>query len=125
MMVLRTGIDILEIERLSTLSLSIRDRFLNRVFTPREIAEAQGNWETLAGRFAVKEAVAKALGTGIGAVGWKSIEIQRGANGEPILKLGEKAAEEAQAQGLQTWSVSISHSKGLAVAVVVATGEKR
>jgi holo-[acyl-carrier protein] synthase len=125
MMVLRTGIDILEIERLSTLSLSIRDRFLNRVFTPREIAEAQGNWETLAGRFAVKEAVAKALGTGIGAVGWKSIEIQRGANGEPILKLVEKAAEEAQAQGLQTWSVSISHSKGLAVAVVVATGEKR
>jgi holo-[acyl-carrier protein] synthase len=125
MMVLRTGIDILEIERLSTLSLAIRDRFLNRVFTPREIAEAQGNWETLAGRFAVKEAVAKALGTGIGAVGWKSIEIQRGANGEPILNLVEKAAEEAQAQGLQTWSVSISHSKGLAVAVVVATGEKR
>jgi len=125
MLVLRTGIDILEIERLSTLSLSIRDRFLNRVFTPREIAEAQGNWETLAGRFAVKEAVAKALGTGIGAVGWKSIEIQRGANGEPILNLVEKAAEEAQAQGLQTWSVSISHSKGLAVAVVVATGEKK
>jgi holo-[acyl-carrier protein] synthase len=125
MMVLRTGIDILEIERLSTLSLAIRDRFLNRVFTPREIAEAQGNWETLAGRFAVKEAVAKALGTGIGAVGWKSIEIQRGANGEPLLNLLEKAAEEAQAQGLQTWSVSISHSKGLAVAVVVAAGEKK
>lgn len=124
MMVLRTGIDILEIERLSTLSLAIRDRFLNRVFTPREIAEAQGNWETLAGRFAVKEAVAKALGTGIGAVGWKSIEVQRGANGEPLLNLMEKAAEEAQAQGLQTWSVSISHSKGLAVAVVVAAGEK-
>jgi holo-[acyl-carrier protein] synthase len=124
MMILRTGIDILEIERLSTLSLAIRDRFLTRVFTPREIAEAQGNWETLAGRFAVKEAVAKALGTGIGAVGWKSIEIQRGANGEPHLNLVEKAAEEAQAQGLQTWSVSISHSKGLAVAVVVAAGEK-
>jgi holo-[acyl-carrier protein] synthase len=124
MMVLRTGIDILEIERLSTLGLAIRDRFLNRVFTPQEIAEAQGNWETLAGRFAVKEAVAKALGTGIGAVGWKSIEVQRGANGEPLLNLMEKAAEEAQAQGLQTWSVSISHSKGLAVAVVVAAGEK-
>ncbi len=124
MMILRTGIDILEIERLSTLSLAIRDRFLNRVFTPREIAEAQGNWETLAGRFAVKEAVAKALGTGIGAVGWKSIEVQRGANGEPLLNLVEKAAEVARDQGLQTWSVSISHSKGLAVAVVVAAGEK-
>ncbi len=114
----------MEIERLSTLNLAIRDRFLNRVFTTREIAEAQGNWETLAGRFAVKEAVAKALGTGIGAVGWKSIEIQRGAHGEPLLNLMEKAAEEAQTQGLKTWSVSISHSKGLAVAVVVAAGEK-
>ena len=70
------------------------------------------------------KAVAKALGTGIGAVGWKNIEVQRGVNGEPHLNLVEKAAEEAQAQGLQTWSVSISHSKGLAVAVVVAAGEK-
>jgi holo-[acyl-carrier protein] synthase len=122
--VLRTGIDLLEINRLDELNATIRVRFLKRVFTERELAEAGDSSASLAGRFAVKEAVAKALGCGIGAVGWQSIEVQRGPQGEPILLLHGKAQESAASQGLTQWSVSISHSRTHAVAMAVALGRE-
>jgi holo-[acyl-carrier protein] synthase len=122
MAILRTGIDLVEIERLSRLRPEIRQRFLERVFTPLELTDAAHSDASLAGRFAVKEAVAKAMGTGIGILGWRQIEVRRGPQGEPMLYLHGRAQEEADRQGLTTWSISISHSRTYAVAVAVAMG---
>lgn len=121
-MILRTGIDLIEIERLEKLNPNIRQRFLERVFTEGEREDAGEVWATLAGRFAGKEAVAKALGCGIGWVAWKDIEIRRGAQGEPVLKLHGNAHKAALELGLDTWSISISHSRTHATAMVVALG---
>ena len=120
--VLRTGIDLIEIERLETLNPAIRQRFLQRVFTPQELEDAGTSWATLAGRFAAKEAVSKALGCGIGPIGWQEIEIGRGKNGEPALALHGKARDLAERSGLVVWSISISHDRTHAVAIAAALG---
>jgi holo-[acyl-carrier protein] synthase len=120
-MILRTGVDLIEIHRLEELNPAIRERFLQRVFTPGELDDAGGAWASLAGRFAAKEAVAKALGSGIGPVAWRDIEIRSGEQGAPQLILHGSAFQTAEALGLHSWSVSISHTRGLAVAMVVAT----
>lgn len=117
---LRSGIDLVEIRRMASQRPEIHARFLQRVFTPLELEQAGGSTASLAGRFAAKEAVAKALGCGIGAVGWQAIEIQRGEHGEPLLVLSGKALQAAEDLGLSTWSVSISHTRTYAVAVAVA-----
>lgn len=117
---LKTGVDLIEINRLETIALSIRQRFLKRVFTPRELQEASESNPSLAGKFAAKEAVSKALGCGIGLVSWQEIEILRGSQGQPELILHGKAASLALQQGLTVWSVSISHSQSHAVAVAAA-----
>ena len=110
----------IEIARLEEIQPRIKTRFLKRVFTPLELAECEGQGASLSGRFAAKEAVAKALGCGIGPIGWQEIEIQRGSNGEPRLHLYGKAQAFAHSLGLETWSVSISHSQEYAIAVAVA-----
>jgi holo-[acyl-carrier protein] synthase len=122
---LRTGVDIIEIHRLSEQREPIRVRFLARVFTPIELSEVGNSDASLAGRFAAKEAVSKALGTGIGPIRWQDIEIRRGRAGEPILHLYGKAQQIALALGLTQWSVSISHDRTSAVAFVVAIGESK
>ena len=122
MFTLHSGIDLVEIKRLAEINPAIRQRFLQRVFTPLELADACDSNIHLAGRFAAKEAAAKALGTGIGVIGWQDIEIQRGPNGEPVLHLYGGAAALAEKQGLTTWSVSISHTQTYAVAMAVACG---
>jgi holo-[acyl-carrier protein] synthase len=121
-MLLRTGIDLVEIDRLEDLSDTIRPRFLDRVFTPQELKEIGRSQASLAGRFAAKEAVAKALGTGIGEVSWQDIEIRRGPQGEPVLKLYGRAETLAQELCLTTWSISISHTQTHAIAMAVALG---
>lgn len=122
-MILKTGVDIVEIERLEQINPAIRVRFIQRVFTEREQVLARGSYAILAGRFAAKEAVSKALGTGIGRVNWRHIEILRGPAGEPLLELHEFAKQVAEKLGLDTWSVSISHGKTHAVAMAVAIGQ--
>jgi holo-[acyl-carrier protein] synthase len=122
MTILRTGIDLIEISRLEELNPSIRQRFLERVFTPLELQQIGTSIPSLTGRFAAKEAVAKALGTGIGAISWQEIEITRGAEGEPHLTLSGHALEIAQELGLETWSISITHNRTTAAAVAVAIG---
>ena len=124
-MTLRTGIDLIEIERLANINPKIRARFLARVYTPAELALFETSNISLAGRFAAKEAVAKALGSGIGAVHWQDIEIGQGPQGEPILKLHGAARQLADDQGLLTWSISISHTATHAVAMAVALSEAR
>lgn len=121
-MIIRTGIDIVEIERLATVSPAIRRRFIKRVYTPAELAIIGDENEALAGRFAAKEAVSKALGSGIGFVRWQDIEVLDGPYGEPVLNLYGNAVRIAERLALETWSVSISHSRTHAVAVAVAIG---
>lgn len=123
-MILRTGIDIVEIQRMDEINPAIRARFIQRVFTEAEQALARNSTPSLAGRFAAKEAVSKALGTGIGRVNWRHIEILRGPAGEPLLHLHGAARETAQRLGLRDWSVSISHGRTHAVAVAVALGSR-
>jgi holo-[acyl-carrier protein] synthase len=121
-MMLRTGIDLVEISRFEELNPAIRERFFQRVFTPQELREAQGLMPSLAGRFAAKEAVAKALGCGIGPVAWREIEIREGSLGEPVLELHGAARLLADQYGLVEWAISISHTRAQAAAVAVALG---
>lgn len=119
---LRTGVDLIEIERLERVIERYGERFTRRVFTSQELSEAK-SMASLAGRFAAKEAVSKALGTGIGAVTWLEIEVTRGLQREPVLSLHGAAADLAHQLGLQQWSVSLSHSENYAIALVVAIGK--
>lgn len=119
---LRTGIDLIEIQRLEESIERHGDRFLQRIFTESELQECGNNLASLAARFAAKEAVSKALGTGIGTVGWREIEILRGPLREPVLHLHGEAARLATDLGIKDWSVSLSHTFTHAVAVAVALG---
>ncbi len=123
MNILRSGVDIIEIDRLAKIDPAIRQRFLKRVYTPLELEITNDSDASLAGRFAAKEAVSKALGSGIGQVHWQDIEIRRGAHGDPQLCLYGAARQLADALGLSIWSISISHSKTHAVAMAVALGQ--
>ena len=120
---LRTGVDLIEIERIRTAIARHGDRFLTRVYTSAELLHCQGRTESLAGRFAAKEAVAKALGTGIWRQGidWKTIEVLRDPeSGAPQLHLHDAAAHHAERLGLTEWSISLSHDRERVIAFVVA-----
>ena len=99
-------------------------RFLNRVFTPDEIAYCRGRAANLAGRFAAKEAAMKALGTGVRGVSWKDIEVIRADSGAPSLRLHGRAEKRAERLQVGEMSLSISHSREYAVAFVVAQREE-
>ena len=120
---LRTGVDLIEIERFNSALQRHGERFLARVFTLRERDEVGDNVASLAARFAAKEATAKALGTGIGDVGWQEIEILRGPARQPNLILHGQASRLAEGLDLETWSLSLSHSQSHAIALVVALGD--
>lgn len=117
---LYTGVDLIEVQRLGAAIERHGDRFLRRVFTEREREQLKGNLPSLAGRFAAKEAVAKALSTGIGDVSWLEIEILRGPSREPKLQLHGEAERLAGKLGIQHWSISLSHTHEHAIAMVVA-----
>jgi len=121
-MILRSGIDTIEISRLEEIRPEIRERFISRVFTTQEIAQARNRNDVLSGLFAAKEAVSKALGTGIGRVAWQDIEIIHLISGQPTVHLHGHAEIVAEQLGLEEWSVSISHDRNKAVALAVAIG---
>ena len=120
---LRTGVDLVDINRFITVCERYEERLLNRLFTPVELAENGRNRLSLAARFAAKEAVVKALGTGIGPVSWHDIEVCRGASGEPILHLYGAAQSMAENLQLTHWSLSLSHTQNDAIAFVIAMGD--
>jgi holo-[acyl-carrier protein] synthase len=114
------GVDLLERRRVVQSHARFGERFLRRVFTEREVEQGRGEIERLAGRFAAKEACAKALGTGIGAnAEWREIEIVRVPGGKPRLVLHGHAKERAAALGLTAFDVSISDTETHVMAVVV------
>jgi holo-[acyl-carrier protein] synthase len=123
-MILRTGVDLIEIDRVGEVVRRHGARYLDRVYTAAELNQARGNSPSLAGRFAAKEAVAKALGTGIGPVGWQEIEVLGDDQHAPTLRLSGAAQARADELGIRQWSVSISHSMTHAVAFAVAIGER-
>ncbi|HMQ53714.1 MAG TPA: holo-ACP synthase [Anaerolineae bacterium] len=115
------GVDLIEIERVAHSIARFGDRFLQRVYTPQELAYCNGRIPSLAVRWAAKEAVAKALGTGIGDIGWQEIEIVSDARQCPSVRLHGAAAQLAAAQGITGFSISLSHTKDYAVAFVIGS----
>jgi holo-[acyl-carrier protein] synthase len=124
-MVLGLGTDMIEIARIERSLSRFRDAFLQRVYTPGEIeyclARNKTAAESFAARFAAKEAAAKALGTGISrGVTWRELEIQRLPGQRPTLHLSGRAAAIAAHLGVRRLALSLSHTRELALAVVVA-----
>ena len=114
-----TGVDIIEIHRIKRTIERWGERFLNRVYTQGELDYCRGRTSSLAARFAAKEAAMKALGTGIRGIGWRDIEVVRPRGKPPALYLHGRAAKRAEAMGVQSLALSISHSNDYAVASVV------
>ena len=112
-----TGVDIIEIKRVEKVAFSYGDRFLKRIYTDGEIKYCRGRAPQLASRFAAKEAVMKALGTGIRGVGWRDVEVTRKRGMAPDIKLHGRAQKRASQIGLTGLAISLSHSKEFAVAL--------
>lgn len=123
-MKLRVGVDMIAVERLENAASRHGERFYRRFFTPNERELCQDHPRRLAARLAAKEAVGKAFGTGIGEVRWIEIEILHDERGRPYVVLHGDAAKLAQAMGLTTWDISLSHTHDLAIAFVVAVGSE-
>jgi holo-[acyl-carrier protein] synthase len=128
------GVDLVDIDRITHAVTRWGDHFLQRVFTVREIADANGRSASLAVRFAAKEATAKALGIGLRGLGgaraglpapagWLEIEVVRRPSGQPTLHLTGRAAERALELGWRSTALSLSHARHSAIASVVALTE--
>jgi len=125
-MLIGTGVDLIEVERIAHSIERFGERFLRRVYTDHEIAYCRGrrvSAESFAARFAAKEAGAKALGTGISrGVTWNEFQVARNPGGRPILELRGRAALLATELGVRAISLSLTHTSGLAMATVVMEG---
>ena len=117
---LSVGVDIIEIERIQRAIGRWDGRFLQRVYTKGELALCRGHVPELAVRFAGKEAISKALGTGLLGVSWREMEILSDLRGKPLVHLHGHAAQRAAALGLTEFAISLSHSHDYGVAFVVA-----
>ena len=123
-MIVGTGVDLCEVDRIKTAILSKHgDRLRKRVFTELEIAYAESKasrFERYAARFAAKEAGMKALGTGWrGGIGWRDLEVANLPTGRPTLRLHGRAAEIAAGLGVTDVALSITHTAGQALAMVI------
>ena len=116
-----TGVDLIEIDRVAAALERYGERFLRRIYTPGEIEYCRGRAPNLAARFAAKEAVMKALGTGFRGVGWRDVEVVRAASGAPSPRLHGRARRRAERLGVTAISISLSHSRGFALAFAVAS----
>lgn len=121
------GVDIIEIDRVRKVAEKWGDSFLKRVFTPSELELYRHRYESLAARFAAKEAVLKALNACDKGISWQDIEILPESNGKPKVRLFRKAQETARQMALESLDVSLSHSEVYAVAfaVGIAGGQVR
>ncbi len=117
------GVDVVETSRIRKLVEQHKDHFTRLVLTAQEqqVASAEARLVTfVAGRWAAKEAVMKALGKGIGDINFTEIEVLRLPGGEPSVLLNGRALEYAQQKGIERWHISISHERNMAVAVAAA-----
>jgi holo-[acyl-carrier protein] synthase len=122
-MIVGTGVDISEVDRIEAAVKRFGDRFLKRVFTPAEVRYCMGKpnaAERLAARFAAKEAGMKAIGTGLrGGVTWQDVEVLRMPGQRPVLAFHGKAAEFAARLGCKRTHLSLSHTADQAIAHVI------
>ncbi len=122
-MVVGIGTDLAEVDRIGKSVERFGERFLTRIYTPRERAYAmrKANWaERLAARFAAKEAGMKAIGTGLsGGVSWQHFEVANEPSGRPTLRLSGVALQMANSMGVRRISLSLTHTKTIALAVVI------
>ena len=121
---IKIGTDICSVTRIAQAYEKFGQRFLERILTPSEMSYVISHPHhlagRLAGRFAVKEAASKVLGTGWQGVGWKEIEVVKHRSGAPSLKLHGRAQTLAAELGLAHWEVTISHEREFATAFVLA-----
>ena len=127
-MILGHGIDLTDTDRIAHLLDAHGERFLSRCFTADERAYGETHVkrraEVYAARFAAKEAVLKALGTGLaGGIQWTEVEVVRSPAGKPEVKLHGKAAQVADSVGITSWSLSLTHVRGMAAASAIASGD--
>jgi holo-[acyl-carrier protein] synthase len=113
------GIDMIEVDRVRKVCERHGERFLTRVFTLNEIQQCRGKIARLAGRFAAKEAISKALGTGMHGVKWREMEIVQLRSGRPSVRLHGAAKLRAEQLGLSAFDVSIADLAQLSIAVAV------
>jgi holo-[acyl-carrier protein] synthase len=111
------GIDIIKVDRIRRSLERFGTRFSQRVLTPAEQRYVRDRPETMAGRWAAKEAVSKVLGLGVRGIGWRDIEIERLPTGQPAVRLHGRAERRAQQLGMERIAVSISHEADYAVAI--------
>ena len=125
-MLIGTGVDLIEVERIAHSIERYGERFLRRVYTDQEIdycSRKRVSAESFAARFAAKEAGAKALGTGISrGVTWNEFQVARNPGGRPVLELSGRAALLATELGVRAISLSLTHTSSLAMATVVMEG---
>jgi len=111
------GIDIIKVERIRASLERFGSRFTQRVLTPSEQRYVRDRPETMAGRWAAKEAVSKVLGLGVRGIGWRDIEIERLPTGQPAVRLHGRAQIRAEQLGMGRIAVTISHEADYAVAM--------
>lgn len=125
-MILGTGIDIIEVERIEAAHKRFGDRFVERILRPAELAYCFSHKSPgpfLAARFAGKEAISKAFGTGVGAqLGWQDMEICRKESGEPYVVLHGKGQALLVSRGGRTVHISLSHTEKHAAAMAILEG---
>ena len=111
------GIDIVKVQRIRAALERFGSRFAKRVLTEAEQRYVRDRPETMAGRWAAKEAVSKVLGLGVRGIGWRDIEVERLPTGQPAVRLHGRAAARAEQLGMERVAVSISHESEYAVAI--------
>jgi len=111
------GIDIIRVDRIRQTLAKFGNRFSERILTPGEQRYVRDRPETMAGRWAAKEAVSKVLGLGVRGIGWREIEIERLPTGQPAVRLHGRAEARAAQLGMERIAVSISHEAEYAVAI--------
>ena len=111
------GIDIIKVERIRAALERFGTRFSGRILTESERRYVRDRPETMAGRWAAKEAVSKVLGLGVRGIGWRDIEIERLPTGQPSVRLHGRAAARADQLGMERIAVSITHESEYAVAI--------
>jgi holo-[acyl-carrier protein] synthase len=123
MSVIGIGIDLVDCDRIENSIERFGDRFLRRVFTAGEIAYSQSMKfpaRHFAARFAAKEAISKAFGTGIGkAMGWRDLDVRKKESGEPFVVLSGGAERMANERGVNKVWISLSHTERLGLATIV------
>ena len=126
MSIIGIGIDLVDCARIENSIERFGDRFLKRIFTEGEIAYSQSMKfpaRHLAARFAAKEALSKAFGTGIGkSMGWRDLDVQKRESGEPFVVLSGGADKMAQERGVAKVWISLSHTEQTGMATIILEG---